>query len=211
VEYFLPPAFAKSWHSNNFYKTLVHAQAEAGKKYGIVWRKEVGKLLRACPVDVPNRHNWVAKRLQRHLSDAMLKRLAATHCVENFLGNRLIRWKLEDPIGILARRAVRRLHYVGRESSPCVAAQYWRMLLNGWCTGRRFQQHHARCVFGCDAEDSLEHYCRCKLVWSFLTSRPTNGPGVPQCYVGADTFCSAAQGLALRSCGFSGDCFARSF
>lgn len=199
VDYFLPPLFAKSWHATNFYKVLMDAQKEAEKKYGISLREEVSCLLCCCPAHSRSRHRWVAKRIQRHLCEKMLKRLAVNHHAEHRLGNRLTRWKLAEPMGILTRRALQILHYLGRKAPPRIAAQYWRMLCNGWCTGRRFQRKDSRCVFGCDAQDSLEHYCRCRVIWDFLTSRPPNGPGVPRELESVDTFFLLRKGLPYRT------------
>ena len=43
-----------------------------------------------------------------------------------------------------------------------------RTLYNGWCTHRRFQKRHYynnTCLLGCggNSEDSIEHYCRCRV------------------------------------------------
>ena len=188
VEFFLPPTFAASWHANNFHQSLARAQLEIRNKYGISWRSEIDKLSLTCPTTVHNKRSWIGKRLQRHLCVAMVKALAAAHPVEHHLGNKLSRWQLTEPPGILTRRALRRLHTIGRHCSPCVAAQYWRMLWNGWCTGRRFQRRGGRCVFGCDAGDSLEHYCRCQWIWKFLTTSQPNGPGVHLQWKSVETF-----------------------
>eukprot|EP00973_Karenia_brevis_P063622 8844260-Karenia_brevis.AAC.1 len=47
---------------------------------------------------------------------------------------------------------------------PRAVAALVRTAWNGWVTGRRFQNYTSRCVFGCAAEDSVEHYSQCKAV-----------------------------------------------
>ena len=52
---------------------------------------------------------------------------------------------------------------------PGVTAAILRTWFNGWCTRRRFQlKQDNKCMFGCDDEDSVEHYSCCKQVerWS---------------------------------------------
>ena len=54
---------------------------------------------------------------------------------------------------------------------PRVSAAVLRTLYNGWCTHSRFQKRQAHsniCVLGCggNAEDSIMHYCRCRVTRS---------------------------------------------
>ena len=51
-----------------------------------------------------------------------------------------------------------------------------RTIFNGWCTHRRFQKREAgtnKCVFGCggNAEDSIEHYCKCAATLEVLRTQ----------------------------------------
>ena len=50
---------------------------------------------------------------------------------------------------------------------PRVTSAVIRTALNGWCTARRFQIPHSRCMMGCPAEgaeDSIEHYASCRVI-----------------------------------------------
>ena len=54
-------------------------------------------------------------------------------------------------------------------STPRVQAATWKLIWNGWCTARRFQQRRCQkntCKLGCSktAEDSIEHYVHCPVV-----------------------------------------------
>ena len=65
-----------------------------------------------------------------------------------------------------ARRALAHLQLLPKLVPPRVCAAVFSTLWNRWCTCRRYQQRHSphnRCVLGCggDAQDSIEHYCRC--------------------------------------------------
>ena len=61
---------------------------------------------------------------------------------------------------------------------PRVKAALVRTWFNGWCTGRRFQRQDCSCIFGCSAEDSIEHYSECRVVkdfaWRYLALPPTS-------------------------------------
>ena len=100
------------------------------------------------------------------------------------------------PSSLAARRALTVCRLLGAKAPPRVAAQFWRMLFNGWCTARRFQDGDATCVFGCGGEDSIEHYCRCKLVVRFLIGRPPNGPGLHPSLVCTEAFFLIQRGMS---------------
>ena len=88
--------------------------------------------------------------------------------------NKITRWR-ESPLGahglpghmspVILRRIVR----LGQLVNPRVHAAVFRALFNGWCSHRRSPKRLAksnRCVFKCggEAEDSIEHYCRCPVI-----------------------------------------------
>jgi hypothetical protein len=84
--------------------------------------------------------------------------------------------KLAGPPAHLARRTSRRLQLLHELVPPRVCAATFRLIFNGWCTHRRFQRRRStlnRCLLGCsgDAEDSIEHYCRCPAVQEVLRTR----------------------------------------
>ena len=61
-------------------------------------------------------------------------------------------------------------------SPPRVCASVFRTIANGWCTHRRFQQRFCatnKCMLGCpgEAEDSIEHYCRCPVTLEVLRAQ----------------------------------------
>ena len=90
--------------------------------------------------------------------------LLQKQCVdaEHRIRCKLDRWKLPDPAGRVARRALSRLLLAFTLVAPRVAVVLFRTLWNGWCTARRFQEV-GTCVFGCPglAQDSIEHHSRC--------------------------------------------------
>lgn len=63
----------------------------------------------------------------------------------------------------------RRLLHLSSLVPPRIHAAVLHTIFNGWTTHRRFQKRRSpfnKCVFQCNqnAEDSLEHYCRCDVV-----------------------------------------------
>ena len=90
---------------------------------------------------------------------------AALH-LERRLRHKLLRWEVSLFPRRRAERALRMLPALSRVVPPRVVAAVLRTLLNGWATHRRFQQH-GDCCFGCQAEDSIEHYADCPVVWDF--------------------------------------------
>ncbi len=129
----------------------------------------------------------------------MLTKMCAEYAVEKVLGNKMGRWQLPLPSGTLVRRCLFVCKLLGAEAPPRIGAQYWRMVHNGWCTGRRFQDSSAKCVFGCDSEDSIEHYCRCKVVREFLCMPHPNGPGLPIEIAGPSAFFLVHQRLTKKT------------
>ena len=62
-----------------------------------------------------------------------------------------------------------RLNLLLSLAAPRVASAVFSTLWNRWCTPRRFQRRHAKenvCLLGCGglAEDSIEHYARCRCI-----------------------------------------------
>ena len=68
--------------------------------------------------------------------------------------------------GWRTRRAFGAAHRLHGMVPPRIIAAIVRTWYNGWCTGRRFQQS-GTCIFGCQYEDSIEHYSRCPIVMNF--------------------------------------------
>ena len=81
--------------------------------------------------------------------------------------------------GRRAQRASGLLRLLGSRVPPRVWAAVWRTLWNGWATNRRMQGQGAvrRCIYGCSADDSIEHYAFCPVIAA--TVGPELGLGRP--------------------------------
>ena len=85
---------------------------------------------------------------------------------------KLQRWNLPVLPRRLGDRFVRQMARLRELVPPRVAAASFSVAWNRWCTARRFQRRDALsnfCQLGCggDAEDSLEHYGRCRVLRTF--------------------------------------------
>jgi len=79
---------------------------------------------------------------------------------------------------------------------------YLRTLWNGWTTSARMRtMSNARCADAClfdcspTAEDRIEHYAHCLVVWQFLATPFPKGPGVNMDSKSIDTFFGVRQGM----------------
>ena len=71
-------------------------------------------------------------------------------------------------MGVVRNCRVKNIKALQGLVAPKVAFACFSTFANRWCTARRFQGSGS-CIF-CrtqDAPDSLEHYCRCPIVWQF--------------------------------------------
>lgn len=85
-------------------------------------------------------------------------------------------WGISTPLGTAAHTCHRNLNELKSFLPPRVCASVFRTIANGWCTHRRFQQRFCstnKCMFGCpgQAEDSIEHYCRCPVTLEVLRTQ----------------------------------------
>ena len=89
----------------------------------------------------------------------------------NRIRHKIERWKMPDPISLLARRALDRLQRAFTLAAPRVAVVLFGSYWNRWCTARRFQEE-GTCVFGCLGlgKDSIEHYAICPIQTNFATN-----------------------------------------
>ena len=85
------------------------------------------------------------------------------------------RWKLQGPDAKVACRILRNCRVVGLSCRPCVLGLFFRTLWNGWPTTRRMRsapgaKQLQSCLLGCsgDAQDAIEHYLVCPVVWQTL-------------------------------------------
>ena len=85
----------------------------------------------------------------------------------NKLRSRLARWHLPVPLGHVTQRALRRLLHLKGKVKPAAFVAYFKLLLNGWNTGRRFRgtsASYAKCAFCKSGADSIEHFAYCPVV-----------------------------------------------
>eukprot|EP00973_Karenia_brevis_P052466 7290200-Karenia_brevis.AAC.1 len=90
--------------------------------------------------------------------------------LETRIRTKIERWKFSEPAGWVARRLAANFQILSQRVPPTVISSYLRALWNGVPTSRRMAScasfAHRSCVFECDfrADDSLEHYCRCRIL-----------------------------------------------
>ena len=82
------------------------------------------------------------------------------------------RWELDIFPRVLADRLLSTMKSLRSKAPPRVAVAVLSTAWNRWCTARRFQKRGTaanNCVLGCGggAEDSIEHYARCRCVRKF--------------------------------------------
>ena len=120
---------------------------------------------------------WTAETMQR-IRASFQKTVSANILrismpdVELRMRYKIERWRLPGPEARTARQILRRLGRLGALVPPRIAAACFSTIWNRWVTARRFQRRGLpcnRCVLGCPghAEDSIEHYSRCAVVWAF--------------------------------------------
>jgi hypothetical protein len=123
--------------------------------------------------------------------------------LENRIRRKIARWKFYDPPAHVATRCMRMFGHLGKTASPAVCAGYLRALWNGWPTSARMRSMQGAstavaCLFNCspNAEDRIEHYARCPVVWEFLTTPPPKGPGISIELKGIDGFFGLYKGIS---------------
>ena len=68
-------------------------------------------------------------------------------------------------------RCLERLRHVAQGVPPRVAAAAFGCIWNRWATARRMQRRGSACLLGCGrGEDSVEHYCTCRITRDFASS-----------------------------------------
>jgi hypothetical protein len=159
------------WFQASTVATLVQAQAQA-TSLGIDWSvlRERSQVMRN------GKRHWSC--IQRDSFRMLRATPGHREDLEPLIRNRLWRWTrrklLRDPIGHLARRAVRVYADIQGEVPPCVVAALIRTHFNGWCTARRFQEPaRGKCSLSedCSGEDSIEHYACCQCTRDFARRR----------------------------------------
>ena len=88
---------------------------------------------------------------------------------------KLDRWKLTVLPAHRVLRAMQVMPALSGSVPPRILAAILRTWWNGWSTARRYQvrctlpQH--RCMLGCAAHDSIEHYASCSVLADFAQSQ----------------------------------------
>jgi hypothetical protein len=102
---------------------------------------------------------------------------------------------------VVDRRVHRNFGLIAEWCAPRVLAAYFRTIWNGWATDRRLNSLRdtvRSCILGCEAEDSLEHYCCCPAFWKFaIRSRP-RGLGLRPELRSKSTFFLTREGLHYK-------------
>jgi hypothetical protein len=132
-----------------------------------------------------------------------IRRIRCTFDLENRVRQKLARWKLQGPPAHVSGRCVRVLGHLSKVASPAICAGYLRTIFNGWPTSARMRSMQGAgpimaCLFGCSAsaEDRIEHYARCPVVWQFLSAAWPNGPGTNLELKGIDAFFGLCKGMS---------------
>ena len=120
--------------------------------------------------------DWVKKSFQREIRSRIQNRFRPD--AEMRMRKKLERWRFGGNPRILATRALRKRADLKDLVPPRVVAAVFSAMWNRWPTARRFQERSSpdnRCVLGCPgkAEDSLEHYARCRVLLD-VASRQLN-------------------------------------
>ena len=148
-------------------------------------------------------HTTFHKASKRFLPE-LLRRVLFIWMRSHGLDARSSGWKLEGPEAYVARRIHGNFAFLQAKCRPCIVSAYFRAVWNGWPTSvrmRHMQRNSACCTckFGCKgAYDSLEHYARCKVVWTFFSAPVPSGLGIGRKYKSVDGFLLAQKGMAER-------------
>ena len=161
------------WYKHNYGKVLVD-NVHWLKGKGIVAKNLFHQFVSNPDVWSDEEFQKLRKGLQR-VALVAIKALdfesPSTRIREKVERWRQVGWGITGNPGQYCRQIHRRLQALSKLVPPRVCAAVFKTLWNGWCTHRRFQRRlwdTNRCLFGCkgEAEDSLEHYCRCPIVLS---------------------------------------------
>ena len=155
--------------------------------------------------DVQEALNKKHGRFQSLLATKLEPHLVAKLHIESVLRPRADRWIREGlitiPAGTAVRRARRILDILSRSCPACVVWAVIKTWFNGWTTGRRFQQHDAKCLLcsQCGGQDSIEHYLKCRVVTQFAARKLRLNRVDGQSFMLFDLGSSDETALALRA------------
>ncbi len=117
---------------------------------------------------------------------------------------KLVRWRLPEVGGVVETRLMRTFALLSEWCHPRVLFAFFKTLWNGWSTDRRMssilQGPARRCILGCQAEDSIEHYSCCPVFWKFASTRRPVGLGIRTDLKGKSVFFLVREGLRKNNC-----------
>ena len=143
-------AFVSKWFQGSFFDNLLKAHGQQRR------------VLR----DVQER--WTAKRSGWQANYSSLLKPLCPQFALMHLRRRLDYWNVRTLQGHRSRRALNMLKTLSEKLPPRVWHAYFRLLCNGWVTGRRFQRS-CDCSFGCrHGEDSIQHFASCPVVCNWI-------------------------------------------
>ena len=135
-----------------------------------------------------------ASSFQRKAREQIVKNVSR-YDLESRIRHRISRWRFADPPAHVTSRCIRLFEILKKKSSPAVCAGYLRALFNGWPTSARMrnmkgQSGTSACFFGCSAraEDRIEHYACCSMLWKFRETPMPAGPGLRRAHKGINGF-----------------------
>ena len=146
-----------AWHNHTFVINLLNALRDV-RRMGFVPEESIIQ-----QSELQKRHVGLQKRIYEIIAKANLPCSAR---VFNRFRNRVDRWDFGIPKGHAYRRIITRIQYMKGKVKPAVTVAYFKLLLNAWCTSRRFRHYSERrpsrsCIFCGDGNDSIEHFARC--------------------------------------------------
>ena len=159
-----------TWYSTSIVTTLFRAKRFAdnlGIKASAEWRRLVADFNH--PMSLRDMQKARSK-LQSRLTYLLITCPSINENMEARVRQKVSRWGLSPPLGILSRRLLARLPEIAKLVSPRVHSAIFKTLWNGWATSARFQCT-AQCVLKCStdmdalglplAQDKIEHYVYC--------------------------------------------------
>ena len=154
----------RSWYSRSFIITLQNNRLQLAEK-GISFSKIETEL---CGHELGQKRIERTKKFFQKTAYQMIQRLRLPN-FEYRIRDRTRRWNLEGIEARIGAKIHRRLYFLPSLVAPRVASAVFSTLWNRWCTPRRFQRRHVKenvCLLGCGglAEDSIEHYARCRCI-----------------------------------------------
>ena len=157
----------RSWYDRSHVLVLDQAVTRMSQA-GITTEATMTELARGAPRPWSTRcQSIINKGFQRQIRHKLL--LRERPCAESRLRHKLKRWALPGIPRHNATAGLRHLRGLNGLVAPRVFSAVFSTVWNRWRTACRFQKRqsaHNRCVLGCGgrAEDSVEHYCRCRIV-----------------------------------------------